>query len=389
MWHGVPLNTNLCFSNPEARKLMVRHAADYAEANRHIDMLHFWLADAFNNHCECDNCVKTLPSDYYVMLLNELDEELAARELDTKVVFLLYLDLLWVPQTETLRNPDRFILLFAPISRTYSVSYEADTTGIELPPYVRNRLKFPSGIRENVAHLKAWQRLFDGDGFAYEYHHMWDHYYDPGYYEMAKRIGEDVKNLKKLGLNGMISDQTQRSFLPTGLGMYVLGKTLWNDNASFQTLAEDYFKSAFGEKGNDCMTYMETISDLFDPPYMRGEKPPVSAEAAEKMRRVREVVRQFRPVIERNAASSADRCISKSWEYLLYHADIVCLLADALEARAEGETEEARKRWDKVADYVWRHEDSYQPVFDVYLFVQTLQKMFQDKRKTNFGGEVV
>jgi hypothetical protein len=65
------------------------------------------------------------------------------------------------------------------------------------------------------------------------------------------------------------------------------------------------------------------------------------------------------------------------------------LLADALEARAEGETEEARKRWDKVADYVWRHEDSYQPVFDVYLFVQTLQKMFQDKRKTNFGGEVV
>lgn len=388
LWHGVPLNTNLCYSNPEARKLIVQYAADHAEHNRHIDMLHFWLADAFNNHCECDDCVKMLPSDYYVMLLNELDEELAARGLDTKVVFLLYLDLLWVPETETLRNPDRFLLLFAPISRTYSRTYEADTTGIALQPYVRNRLKFPTNIRENVAFLKEWQKLFHGDGFAYEYHHMWDHYYDPGYFQMAEIISEDVKHLRKLGLNGMISDQTQRSFFPTGLGMYVLGKTLWNDASPFRELAEQYFRAAFGEEGKACMAYMEKLSGLFDPPYLRGEKPRVSSEASAKLRCVPDVVRDFRPVIERNVRSSSDACRQKSWEYVQDHADIALMLAGAFEARAEGDMAEARRRWEALSDQVQRDEDRYQPVFDVFLFIQTLQKEFQNEIKTHFGGEV-
>ncbi|KRE36486.1 DUF4838 domain-containing protein [Paenibacillus sp. Soil724D2] len=388
LWHGVPLNTNLCFSNPEARKLVVQYAADHAQKNPHIDMLHFWLADAFNNHCECEDCVKALPSDFYMMMLNELDEELTSRNLSTKVVFLLYLDLLWVPETETLKNPGRFMLLFAPISRTYSSSYDSDTTGIEIQPFVRNRLKFPTNIRENVAFLKAWQELFDGDGFTYEYHHMWDHYLDPGYFQMADMISQDVKNLKILRLNGIVSDQTQRSFFPTGLGMYVLGKTLWNDEAEFTQLAKEYFMASFGDEGEACLTYLKTISDLFDPPYMRGEKPRVSIEAAEKLRSVQEIVNEFRPVMDRNLAAGLHPTLTKSWEYLQFHADIVSLLASALAARAEGRAEDARQLWSQTSDYVERNEDLYQPVFDVFLYIQTLHKMFDDHTKTHFGGEV-
>jgi hypothetical protein len=388
LWHGVPLNTNLCFSNPEARRLVVQYAADHAQNNPHIDMLHLWLADAFNNHCECENCVKALPSDFYIIMLNELDEELTLRNLSTRVVFLLYLDLLWVPETETLKNPGRFILLFAPISRTYSQSYDSDTTGIEIQPFVRNRLKFPTNIRENVAFLKAWQDLFDGDGFTYEYHHMWDHYLDPGYFQMADMISQDVKNLKMLRLNGIISDQTQRSFFPTGLGMYVLGKTLWNDESDFRQLAKEYFIASFGDEGEACLTYLETISDLFDPPYMRGEKPRVNSAAAEKLRSVKEVVNAFRPVLERNLGSELHPTIAKSWDYLQIHANIISLFASALEARADGRAEEARQLWAQTSDYVQLNEDLYQPVFDVFLYIQTLHKMFDDETKTHFGGEV-
>ncbi|CAH1221277.1 hypothetical protein PAECIP111891_05150 [Paenibacillus allorhizoplanae] len=388
LWHGVPLNTNLCFSNPDARRLIVQYAADHAQNNPHIDMLHFWLADAFNNHCECENCLKALPSDFYILMLNELDEELTVRNLSTRVVFLLYLDLLWVPEKETLTNPGRFMLLFAPISRTYSRSYDSDTTGIEIQPFVRNRLKFPTNIRENVAFLKAWQQLFDGDGFTYEYHHMWDHYLDPGYFQIADMISQDVKNLKMLRLNGIISDQTQRSFFPTGLGMYVLGKTLWNDEADFRQLAKEYFIASFGDEGEVCLHYLETISDLFDPPYMRGEKPRISSEAADKLRSVQEIVSDFRPVLERNLGSALHPTIAKSWEYLLIHAEMICLLASALEARADGRAEEARQLWAQTSDYAQRNEDLYQTVFDVFLYIQTLHKMFDDETKTHFGGEV-
>jgi hypothetical protein len=36
---------------------------------------------------------------------------------------LVYVDLLWEPLQENIRNPERFILMFAPITRTYSQAF--------------------------------------------------------------------------------------------------------------------------------------------------------------------------------------------------------------------------------------------------------------------------
>ena len=102
----------------------------YARANKNVDYLHFWLADEYNNICECDECAKTTLSDQYVEILNGIDEALTAEKLETKVVFLLYQELLYAPLQAKLRNPARFCLMFAPISRTFegegtrTVSYD-------------------------------------------------------------------------------------------------------------------------------------------------------------------------------------------------------------------------------------------------------------------------
>ena len=61
MWKGQPLNTNFCMSNPAARKKYACHVADYAEKHSNSDYLHLWLADDFNNHCECEECQKRPP----------------------------------------------------------------------------------------------------------------------------------------------------------------------------------------------------------------------------------------------------------------------------------------------------------------------------------------
>ncbi len=82
-------------------------------------MLHVWLSDGWNNRCECDGCAVKRPSDWYVDLLNELDEQLDAAGIDTKIVFLAYADLLWAPEKSRLRNAERFILMFAPLTRTW------------------------------------------------------------------------------------------------------------------------------------------------------------------------------------------------------------------------------------------------------------------------------
>ena len=120
LWGGVAINTNLCYSNPAVRNKLTDAIVEFCRENPAVQYLHFWLADGLNNHCECENCQKMRPSDFYVRMLNELDKKMTDAGIDTKVVFLIYVDLLWEPEVEKIEHPDRFVLMFAPITRTYS-----------------------------------------------------------------------------------------------------------------------------------------------------------------------------------------------------------------------------------------------------------------------------
>ena len=165
---GVPANTNLCLSSPAARERFAALVTDYARSNPAVDYLHIWLADSFNNVCECPACQSTTLSDQYVELLNDIDRRLTAEGLDTRLVFLLYQELLWPPVRARLNSPDRFVLMFAPISRTFSRSYDAQAVP-PIPPYVRNRITLPGDLGENLAFLRGWQKVFAGDSFVYDY----------------------------------------------------------------------------------------------------------------------------------------------------------------------------------------------------------------------------
>lgn len=106
LWEGIPLNTNLCYSNAEVRSMMCAEIARYAQAHPEVDVLHFWLADGSNNQCECESCQAARPSDFYVRMLNDLDALLTRIGLTTGIVFLIYVDLLWPPVTERIANPE-------------------------------------------------------------------------------------------------------------------------------------------------------------------------------------------------------------------------------------------------------------------------------------------
>ena len=43
LWGNIPLNTNLCYSNPVVRDTMASAVADYCEAHPEVDYLHVWL----------------------------------------------------------------------------------------------------------------------------------------------------------------------------------------------------------------------------------------------------------------------------------------------------------------------------------------------------------
>ncbi len=385
LFGNVVLNTNLCYSNPTVQKMMVEEFANYAQAHPEIDMLCFALADGSNNMCECEACAGTRPSDYYVRMLNNMDELLIARGLDTRIVFILYVDLLWPAITERINNPDRFILMFCPIERTYSHSFSFSGELPGLPEFVRNKLPMPKGVEENVAFLRAWQEQFPGDCFDFDYHLMWDHYSDPGYMQISRILMEDIKGLKEIGLDGYMSCQTQKAFLPTGLPVNVMGRTLWDSSLQFDDVSQDYFTSAFGPDGELCRRYLNTLSELFDPVYLRAEKPVIDSNAAAAFGKIPGVIAGFSPVIERNLGSG-DPCWAESWNLLRHHAQIYSAFAGVLQPRALGDDDTAKERWNAVKQMVREKEPALQQVMDVRLFLLTVgeYKFAYDPKGENY-----
>jgi len=368
LWGNIALNTNLCYGNPETRRIVTEAIVEYAQTNRDVDIIHFWLADGSNNQCECLLCRDHRPSDLYVKMLNELDEKLTAAGLPVRIVFLAYVDLLWPPLKERIANQERFILMFAPITRSYSTSFtEAGKSDAKLPPYRRNRLKFPADPAINLAFLRGWQEQFFGEGFDFDYHFMWDHYKDPGQTALARVLHRDVQGLRTIGLDGFMSCQVQRMFFPTGLGMTVLGRTLWDRKLSFGEIARDHMQACFGADGELVLKYLTQLSKLFAPPVLRGEAKPETA--LEGWRKIPAAVDQMAPVIARNL-DAPNPCQAHSWRLLADFGELCILQSEALVAKhtgAEDWIEAARE----VLAWARTNEKRLQHVLDVFEFALT------------------
>ena len=294
---GEPLNTQLCYSREEVRQQLAETVARYAEEHREIDVLHVWLADNFNNFCTCDSCRRTTPSDDYVDLLNRIDGLLTKSGLPTRIVFLIYYELLWPPVKARLKNPDRFILMFAPISRTFCRSYleevHTDFSATALPEYRRNEMVLPATVRENLAFLKEWQKVFSGDSFVFDYHMMWDVFRDKGIVNLAKVLFDDLEALRSFGLGGYVSCQIQRAFFPNGLTMYVMSQKLSGTEKTFEELAEEYCSLAYGGAADTAAEFFAFVEKWLPHAAVRGDRNFTAAEIAD-IRARRGELRAFR-----------------------------------------------------------------------------------------------
>jgi len=342
LWGGVALNTNVCMSNPKVRTIMAEAIADYADKYRNVDYLHVWLADSYNSHCECEECQKATPSDFYMMIMNEVDELLTAKGLATRVVFIAYYDSLFAPETVRINNPQRFSLLYAPITRTYSASIKDDAVIPEAPAYVRNAWTLPKGAEENMAFLRSWQKVWPGPAFSYEYH-FWKHQvWDVGGLYIARRIYEDIRGLKFMGLDGFVEDGSQRSFFPNGFAIYIYAETLMNRDCDFDAVLEDYFSHIYGDAWKEVKAYMQKVSDVFDFSYMSGERP-VDPEKgsfydpsrAERLAVVKELAAEGRAIAKAHLAMP-NRPQTVSMRILLRHAEYIEGIAAFMTEKALG-----------------------------------------------------
>ncbi len=373
---NVPLNTNLCYSNPEVRSAITDAIVDYAEKHPGLDALHFWLADGSNNNCECENCRKARVSDFYVMMLNELDEKLSVRNIPTKIIFLIYVDLLWPPEKEKIKNPDRFIIMFAPITRSYIQSF-ADTTSDEgIKPYIKNKLEFPKNAADNMLYLEKWQEMFKGEGVDFDYHIIWPCYYDLNHFTLAKVLHKDIAYLKNMNLHGFISCQNQRASFPTNILMDVLARTLWNRKISFNRIVEETFSDAFGKKyGQDVVKFLRKMSDLwkafFEPVFIPEPDKKRITQGLENIKKMQELHKNFK-ILVRKQKKSTNAAVGWSWKYLDYYLKLLDILLPAYSAYLN-RAPDCKEKFEKVFEFVRKNEKTLHPAFDVSTFMKVLQ----------------
>ena len=370
-WGGKPINTNLCYGNARTRRIVIDDVVQYASDHPEVNAVHFWIGDNYNNHCQCSKCRGQRPADLYVTLLNELDSALTKAGLDTKIVFLLYLELLWPPLQQRITNPDRFIMMFAPISRSYSRPISAKAIGRK-KPFHHNKITLPKDVGENLAYLRAWQRSFRGDSFVFDYHLMWDQVHDPGHYQLAKVMHADMRNLAHLGLNGMNSCQAQRCCMPTGLIMTTMARTLWDRKVRFDDIVRDHYRATFGADWKKAAIYTQKLSELFDPPFMRGERQGVARRHTLKtLEQVPVLIRRFLPVIEKNL-STADRCQARSWRYMGHHANLCLAQVRVVRLVAADNIPKAKEAFADLIVLARKLEPKIHPVYDVYVMIDSI-----------------
>ncbi len=385
---GVPLNTNICMSNSEARAIVARGVADYAETHGCVDFLHVWLADNHNNHCECENCREKRTSDWYVMMLNDIDEELTRRGLNTRIVFISYYDTMWKPVSESFINPGRFSLLFAPITRKYTESLPSETT-VAIGPYALNKLVFPQGMDVTLAYLNDWKQIWKGSCFMYEYHFWQQQYFDMGGMFISRIISEDIKALALHGIHGIIEDGSQRSAFPTGFPMYVYGQTLFDTSASYEALKQDYYSHAFGEDYRTVIEYLEKLSAGFDFEFISGMKSAdpekgkhYNPAMTEKFLSIKPVILDFRQMAEEKMKQKMPRAACVSWDLLIWHADYCLLMADAFSLKAGGDDEKALEAFNKAVEFMSPLDYIRINCYDHYLNCHILnERIFKIRKK--------
>lgn len=241
-----PMFTNLCYSQKEVRKAFAEEVYKYSLKHPEIDLLHVWLADFFSNFCECEECMKKTPTDWYVMLLNEIDELFTQKGSNQKIVFLIYFELAYPPIYEKIKNKDRFVMMFAPYGRNFRKRFK-DVVPVEYEPLKHNQFSF-SLMREDIylTQLKDWQKIFDGDSFVFDYN-----LYEPPIYldlssvEHTKLIYDDTLYLKQMGLNGKIECCSISVMTPTNITYYSAFMPLFYGDIGFDKIVDDYVNSAY------------------------------------------------------------------------------------------------------------------------------------------------
>ena len=166
-------------------------------------------------------------------------------------------------------------------------------------------------------------------------------------------MAQDMKNLDKLGLDGMLSCQTQRCFWPHPHTMHAMADLLWNRSRSIAAHRLQVFRDAYGQAAELALEYWNGVVKKTG----RGrsyEHQTIFSTAAPSTTLKLDNLTAWLSKMQRsltNAASKLDEPVHReSLQSLAAHASLTSLLVAARLGALTG----SRKRFDKAQEQARR-----------------------------------
>ncbi len=392
-YEDMPVLSQVCMSNPKVRNLVTDDIVSFIKNHDNIDITNISLGDSPNTHCECDACREYIPAEWFVILLNELDEKMTKAGMSNRIGFSMYLDTYFAPKKVKLNNPKRFLFKYCPITRDYTTSITSETELPPAPEYVRNKNAFPT-TEELFSLMKQWLNAYSGDVLCYEYHFWRSQYLEPGQQALARRLYEDVLSLKDMGINGMVEDACQRSGFPNGFMTYIYCEALVNRDCDFDAVREDYFQHIYGHRWDKIMKILDRISSIFEISYMQdlyqvhidykpiSEKTLRQPERLPKFQRLHDLAAEIRYHYERKA-KTLTRVQTVSWNLLIHFSEFIDMYADIMIERSQGHVFKSRELGAKFKEEFGKHELEIERYYDHALAVETIHTLIHNQTKVD------
>ena len=318
--------------------------------------------------------------------MNEIDEELTLRKLATRIVFICYVDTTWAPEEETIKNPDRFSLLVAAISRDYSqrVDSNIDFSKIELRPFNLNHNVLPKTVNEYIKHGKLWRERCRVPAFVYEYHFWWPQYHDLGLFDFAKLISDDIRGYAANGHRGIVEDASQRSFFPNGLCFHTYAETLFDLSRDAESIQEDVLSHAYGEEWQTVRELFRELGEAVDYRYLMGSLKKegglsvyYNPDLIKNFMKVHAIVEKYRPFVKAHKVMPYRPQII-SYRILEKYLDYCDALAECLILKAEGKNKAAMEKFDPWCREFGKYELEYEGIYDHTNCYRSWLRLFGD-----------
>lgn len=351
-WHeDYPHHTQLCLTNPAVRAKVMAYVEEVIRGNPHVDILGLWLADGYNNQCECPGCREFRMSELYADYVNEIAERAHRIRPELKIEILAYLTTLEAPERVPVRNPHgNLILILAPLARCYRHRLQDSRCTLPTPipafPAINRLPQLGLGNANFARFFRDWRTAYEGDTYLFDYHLLaLDCDFIGG--NIPQMLSRDIKDLAKGAMNGYVGCQTLRCFWPSGLAMKVMADTLWNARTSYAAIRDAHMKEWFGEGAQMAAGALERMYRATSGIAPFHKRWPSKARLAESIETLRETADE----LTRYAGQRRNPLVRRRIGFLAAHAEYLAdrLLVsghlDPLEPDAEAEARDRLRRF--------------------------------------------